>query len=106
VGHVKARERDFFKVACAHNLEGTVAKPANRRYHSEGTSTNWIKIKKPNRCECSARAVGGACGSCHRRAIGSLVSAVAYRLSPAAQFSTRLSETEELRSAGTVKTKR
>jgi bifunctional non-homologous end joining protein LigD len=47
VDHVKARGRDFFQVAPAHDLEGIVAKPANGRHHSDGTSTNWIKIKNP-----------------------------------------------------------
>ena len=48
VDHVQARGRDFFKVACAHDLEGIVAKSANGRYHSDGASTNWIKIKIKN----------------------------------------------------------
>jgi hypothetical protein len=33
--------------AAAHNLEGIVGKLANGRYHSDGTSTNWIKIRIP-----------------------------------------------------------
>jgi bifunctional non-homologous end joining protein LigD len=48
VDHVQARGRNFFGVACAHDLEGIVAKPANGRYHRDGTSTNWIKIKNPS----------------------------------------------------------
>ena len=39
------RGRNFLKLACAHDLEGIVAKPANGRYHADGTSTNWIKFK-------------------------------------------------------------
>jgi ATP-dependent DNA ligase len=31
--HIKDRGRDFFEVACADDLEGIVAKPANGRYH-------------------------------------------------------------------------
>jgi ATP-dependent DNA ligase len=34
VDHVTVRGRDFFEVACAHDREGIVAKPANGRYHS------------------------------------------------------------------------
>jgi ATP-dependent DNA ligase len=45
----------FFKVACAHDLEGIVAKPANGRYHADGTSTNWIKIKNPAYTQMTAR---------------------------------------------------
>jgi ATP-dependent DNA ligase len=47
VDHVQARGRDFFKVACAHDLEGMVGKLASGRYHADGTSTNWIKIGIP-----------------------------------------------------------
>jgi ATP-dependent DNA ligase len=39
--HVVARRNDFFEVACAHDLEGVVAKLASGRYHADGTSTNW-----------------------------------------------------------------
>ena len=42
-------------MACAHDLEGIVAKPANGRYHSNGTSTNWIKIKNPGYTQMTAR---------------------------------------------------
>jgi bifunctional non-homologous end joining protein LigD len=41
VDHVVARRNDFFEVACAHDLEGVVAKLASGRYHADGTSTNW-----------------------------------------------------------------
>ena len=41
VDHVPARGRDFFEVACAHDLEGIVGKLASGRYHADGTSTNW-----------------------------------------------------------------
>jgi len=44
VDHVEARGRDFFKVACAHDLEGIVGKLASGRYHADGRSTNWCKI--------------------------------------------------------------
>jgi bifunctional non-homologous end joining protein LigD len=44
VDHIKARGKDFFEVACAHDLEGLVAKSAKGRYHADGASTNWIRI--------------------------------------------------------------
>ncbi len=55
VDHVLARGRDFFQVACAHDLEGIVGKLANGRYHADGTSTNWIKIKNPGYTQMTAR---------------------------------------------------
>ena len=55
VDHIKARGRDFFKVACAHDLEGIVAKPANGRYHSDAIGTNWLKIKNPAYTQMTAR---------------------------------------------------
>jgi ATP-dependent DNA ligase len=42
-------------VACAHDLEGIVAKPVNGRYHSDGTSTNWIKIKNARYTQMTTR---------------------------------------------------
>jgi bifunctional non-homologous end joining protein LigD len=47
VDHVQARGSDFFEVACAYDLEGIVGKLASGRYHADGTSTNWCKIKNP-----------------------------------------------------------
>jgi len=55
VDHVKGRGRDFFEVACAHDLEGIVGKLASGRYHSDGTSTNWCKIKNPHYTQMTAR---------------------------------------------------
>jgi ATP-dependent DNA ligase len=55
VDHITKRGRDFFKVACAHDLEGIVAKPANGRYHADGRSTNWIKFKNPGYTQMTAR---------------------------------------------------
>jgi hypothetical protein len=43
VDHVEERGTDFFEVACAHDLEGIVAKLAGGRYHADGTSTNWVE---------------------------------------------------------------
>jgi bifunctional non-homologous end joining protein LigD len=55
VDHIEARGRDFFEVACAHDLEGIVGKLASGRYHADGTSTNWIKIKNPGYTQMTAR---------------------------------------------------
>jgi ATP-dependent DNA ligase len=45
----------LFAVACAHDLEGIVAKPANGRYHSDGTITNWVNIKNRNYTHATGR---------------------------------------------------
>ena len=55
VDHVEARGRDFFQVACAHDLEGIVGKFASGRYHADGTSTHWLKIKNPSYSQMTAR---------------------------------------------------
>src|SRR5215204_2722742 len=55
VDHVQARGRDFFEVACAHGLEGIVGKLASGRYHADGTSTNWFKVKNPGYMHMTAR---------------------------------------------------
>jgi bifunctional non-homologous end joining protein LigD len=55
VDHVLARGRDFFEVACAHDLEGIVGKFAGGRYHSDGTSTSWFKIRHPAYMQMTAR---------------------------------------------------
>jgi hypothetical protein len=52
--HRRAWQR-FFQVACAHDLEGIVAKPVNGRYHSGGTGTNSIKIKNAGYTQMTAR---------------------------------------------------
>jgi bifunctional non-homologous end joining protein LigD len=55
VDYVQARGRDFFEVACAHDLEDMVGKLASGRYHADGTSTNWIKIGIPGYTQMTAR---------------------------------------------------
>jgi ATP-dependent DNA ligase len=55
VDHVEARGRDFFKVACAHDLEGIVGKLASGRYQADGRRTNWCKIKDPAYTQMIAR---------------------------------------------------
>ena len=53
--HVLARGRDFFDVAWAHDLEGIVGKLASGRYHADGTSTSWYKIKNRGYTQMTAR---------------------------------------------------
>jgi ATP-dependent DNA ligase len=48
VDHVEARGRDFFEVACAHDLGDIVGKLASGRCHADGASTNWIKLIQPD----------------------------------------------------------
>jgi ATP-dependent DNA ligase len=55
VDHVQARGRDFFRVACAHDLEGIVGKLASGRCHADGATTNWCKIKNPQYTQMTAR---------------------------------------------------
>ena len=47
VDHVEARGRDFFEVACAHDLEGIVAKLASGRYHADGTTAITFPLGSP-----------------------------------------------------------
>jgi ATP-dependent DNA ligase len=55
VDHVEERGEDFFAVACAHDLEGVVAKLAHGRYHADGRSTSWLKIKNPGYTQATGR---------------------------------------------------
>ena len=55
VDHIQGCGTDFFRVACAHDLEGIVAKPTNGRYHSDAIGTNWLKIKNPAYTQMTAR---------------------------------------------------
>jgi hypothetical protein len=47
VDQVEARGRDFFEVACAHDLEGIVAKLASGRYHADGTTAITFPLRSP-----------------------------------------------------------
>ncbi|HVT15294.1 MAG TPA: DNA ligase D [Thermoanaerobaculia bacterium] len=42
--HVQGQGKGFFRQACQHALEGTVAKRAEQPYHS-GRSRDWLKVK-------------------------------------------------------------
>ncbi len=45
VDHIVGRGRDFFRVACQHDLEGIVGKWASGRYEIDGRPTSWVKVK-------------------------------------------------------------
>ncbi len=52
---VTARGRDFFQVACAHDLEGIVGKLASGRYHGRHEHQLWCKIKNPHYTQMTER---------------------------------------------------
>jgi ATP-dependent DNA ligase len=43
------------RLRCAHDLECIVGKLASCRYHADGTSTSWFKIKNPGYTQMTAR---------------------------------------------------
>jgi bifunctional non-homologous end joining protein LigD len=43
--HVEARGASLFNAVCAQDLEGVVAKWKRGRYHSDGFTTSWLKIR-------------------------------------------------------------
>jgi ATP-dependent DNA ligase len=45
VDHIDARGVDLFREASARDLEGIVGKWRRGRYHTDGTTTSWVKIK-------------------------------------------------------------
>jgi len=45
VDHISERGVDFFRAACANDLEGTVAKWKHGVYQVGGSTTSWLKIK-------------------------------------------------------------
>jgi ATP-dependent DNA ligase len=50
--HIDQYGSDFFRMICAKNLEGVVAKHQESRYDS---SAKWIKIKNPNYTQAEGR---------------------------------------------------
>lgn len=54
VEHVKGRGVDFFRVACAHDIEGVVAKWRGGTYQS-GAKTSWLKIRNPQYSQWDGR---------------------------------------------------
>jgi len=54
VDHIEERGTDFYKLACAKDLEGVVAKWAHGRYQT-GHETSWLKIKNPTYSQMEGR---------------------------------------------------
>jgi hypothetical protein len=54
VEHVKGRGVDFFRAACAHDLEGVVAKWQGGTYQS-GAKTSWLKFRNPKYSQWNGR---------------------------------------------------
>jgi bifunctional non-homologous end joining protein LigD len=53
--HVRSRGREFFALACQHDLEGIVAKWKHGTYQTDGESTSWLKIKNPEYSQAEGR---------------------------------------------------
>jgi ATP-dependent DNA ligase len=47
LGHVAGRGVDLYREVCRRDLEGIVAKWRFGRYHSDGITTTWFKVKNP-----------------------------------------------------------
>lgn len=45
--HVVRRGSELFTAVCQHDLEGIVAEWKRGRYHSDGMTTSWLKIRNP-----------------------------------------------------------
>ena len=45
--HVDGRGVDLFREVCQRDLEGIVAKWRLGRYHDDGVTTTWFKVKNP-----------------------------------------------------------
>jgi ATP-dependent DNA ligase len=52
---LEAEVASFLRGRGAPNLEGIVTKLASGRYHADGTSTNWCKVKNPAYTQMTAR---------------------------------------------------
>jgi ATP-dependent DNA ligase len=55
VDHRHRTGEETSTIACAHDIEGIVGKLASGRYHTDGTRTNWFKIKNPAYTQMTAR---------------------------------------------------
>src|SRR5262245_30921107 len=54
--HVERRGIDLFQAVCRADLEGVVAKWKQGRYHSDGVTTSWLKIKNPSYSQAIGRS--------------------------------------------------
>jgi hypothetical protein len=48
VDHIEGRGCDFFQAVCEHDCQGVVGKWRQGRYHMDGASTSWVKVKNPS----------------------------------------------------------
>ena len=55
VDHVFEQGVEFFKLACAQNLEGIVGKGERGTYQMMG-ATSWVKVKNPSHTQMEGRA--------------------------------------------------
>jgi|SRR4051794_31331799 ATP-dependent DNA ligase len=46
--HVAERGAELFERVCREDCEGIVAKSKHGRYHADGVTTSWFKIKNPD----------------------------------------------------------
>jgi bifunctional non-homologous end joining protein LigD len=55
VDYIHERGTDFFNLACAHDVEGIVAKWAGGSYQ-HGSGTSWLKVKNPTYSQMEGRS--------------------------------------------------
>jgi len=55
VEHIDGRGVDFFRAACAMDLEGVTAKWKSGIYQVGGSTTSWLKIKNPDYTQATGR---------------------------------------------------
>jgi ATP-dependent DNA ligase len=53
---IEARGRDFYRLVCARDLEGIVAKWKGATYRPDVAPSSWIKIKNPEYSQARDRA--------------------------------------------------
>lgn len=53
--HVDGRGSELFAAICRRDLEGVVAKWKRGRYHSDGQTTSWPKIRNPEYSQVEGR---------------------------------------------------
>jgi ATP-dependent DNA ligase len=55
VGHIEAKGKKFFDLACAEDLEGIVGKWKFGTYRADGAQTSWVKIKNADYSQAEGR---------------------------------------------------
>jgi ATP-dependent DNA ligase len=53
--HVVGRGAELFAAVCARDLEGIVAKWTRGRYHCDGQTTSWLKIRNTDYSQMQGR---------------------------------------------------